>query len=482
MPWYRVLEQPGIRIGRTDPKLDPKGRLTVTLMKQAASYYKLPRLDRRTLGAPENPAQVLPEETMIGRLQSGQLDVGFFYSTETSEAKIPAVHLPAAITPKAVYTVTVLHGAPNPQGAEQFVEFLLGQKGRTLMQENGLAVRKPELTGNAAAVPHAIRAMLTQSQVTQRAATPLPWLAGLLAAYLIAPLLAGAVQVGFANWHSVDTGALLHATAVSIASASVSTLVIAIGGIPLGYLLARSRGRAMGWLGFVVQLPLALPPLSSGILLLFLVGYTTPLGRLAQGWLTNSFTGIVLAEVFVAAPFLIIAARSGFAAVDPVLEGVAATLGRRPLDVFLHVSLPIAWPAILSGLLLAWLRAFGEFGATVMVAYHPYSLPVYTYVAFGSQGLPAMLPMLLPTLLVALAIMGLSGLVTDSASRTGPASRRAMTGRCHVPLRGQATVPRRPATLRLEMENSSGGSVCRRAGRPTRAGWRSWARPGRASH
>jgi ABC-type Fe3+/spermidine/putrescine transport system ATPase subunit len=81
--------------------------------------------------------------------------------------------------------------------------------------------------------------------------------------------------------------------------------------------------------------------------------------------------------------------------------------------VFLHLSLPLAWPAILSGLLLAWLRAFGEFGATVMVAYHPYSLPVYTYVAFGSQGLPAMLPVLLPTLVIAVAIMMLSNTAAD---------------------------------------------------------------------
>lgn len=244
--------------------------------------------------------------------------------------------------------------------------------------------------------------------MTRRFPGPLPWLAGLLSVYLIAPLLAGAEQLGLADWHSVDAGALLHACAVSIASASVATLLIALGGVPLGYLLARAPSRMMAGLGFVVQLPLALPPLTSGILLLFLVGYSAPLGRLFGGALTDSFTGIVLAETFVAAPFLIIAARSGFAAVDPVLEDVAATLGRRPLHVFLHVSLPIAWPAILSGLLLAWLRAFGEFGATVMVAYHPYSLPVYTYVAFGSQGLPAMMPVLLPTLVLALAVMMLS--------------------------------------------------------------------------
>jgi ABC-type Fe3+/spermidine/putrescine transport system ATPase subunit/ABC-type sulfate transport system permease component len=246
-------------------------------------------------------------------------------------------------------------------------------------------------------------------RLTRRVPAPLPWLAGLLAIYLIAPLIAGAQQAGLADWHSVDTPALLRACAVSVASATTSTLLIALGGIPLGYLLARMPSRTMGVIGFLVQLPLALPPLASGILLLFLVGYSSPIGQLTAGTLTDSFAGIVVAETFVAAPFLIIAARSAFATIDPVLEDVAATLGREPLYVFFRVSLPIAWPAILSGLLLAWLRGFGEFGATVMVAYHPYSLPVYTYVAFGSQGLPAMLPVLLPALILAFAILLLSG-------------------------------------------------------------------------
>ena len=181
--------------------------------------------------------------------------------------------------------------------------------------------------------------------------------------------------------------------------------MIALGGVPLGYLLARRPGRAMALLGFIVQLPLALPPLASGVLLLFLLGYSSPLGQLTNGALTDSFTGIVLAEAFVAAPFLIIAARSAFAGIDPELEDVAATLGHRPWSVFLRVSLPLAWRATMAGLLLAWLRAFGEFGATVMVAYHPYSLPVFTYVAFGSEGLPAMMPVLVPTLLAAIAVM-----------------------------------------------------------------------------
>lgn len=236
----------------------------------------------------------------------------------------------------------------------------------------------------------------------------LGWLGALLAAYLVAPFGAGLGQVGLADWSSADMDGLVRAIAVSAGSATLATALVAFSGIPLAYGLARSTGWGMRLLGFVVQLPLALPPLASGILLLFLFGYASPIGRLTNGALTDSFVGIVLAEAFVAAPFLIIAARSAFAAIDPVLEDVAATLGHRPWAVFRRVSLTLAWRGIAAGLLLTWLRAFGEFGATVMVAYHPYSLPVFTYVAFGSRGLPAMLPVLLPTLVVAIVVMAAS--------------------------------------------------------------------------
>lgn len=231
--------------------------------------------------------------------------------------------------------------------------------------------------------------------------------AGLLALYLVLPFIAGLQQADSADWAGADIAALLRACEISALSASVASALIALGGIPLGYWLARTPGRFARILGFVVQLPLALPPLSSGILLLFLVGPFTPLAQFA-GDVTDTFWGIVIAQTFVAAPFLIIAARAGFGAVDPVLEDVAATLGHKPLPRFLLVSLPLAWPTLLAGWLLSWLRAFGEFGATVMLAYHPYSLPVYTYVAFGSRGLPAMMPVLLPTLAVAIIVMMIS--------------------------------------------------------------------------
>jgi molybdate/tungstate transport system substrate-binding protein len=163
-PWYQVLQEPGIKIGRTDPKLDPKGALTVALMAKAETFYKSPDLSQRVLGAADNPAQVLPEEELVGRLQSGQLDAGFFYSTETSDAKIPAVALPSGIAPKAVYTVTILRGAPDPAAAEHFVAYLLGAAGRNLMQAHGLALDPPTLFGAAAAVPPGIRPLATQAK------------------------------------------------------------------------------------------------------------------------------------------------------------------------------------------------------------------------------------------------------------------------------------------------------------------------------
>jgi molybdate/tungstate transport system substrate-binding protein len=163
-PWYQVLTEPGIRIGRTDPKLDPKGALTVALMNKAEAHYQVPGLAQQVLGAADNPAQVLPEETLVGRLQSGQLDVGFFYSTETASAKIQAVQLPAEIAPKAIYTAAILRGAPNPPGAVEFVGFLLGPQGKTVMTENGLDVQKPVLAGTMTAVPPQIRALVDHSK------------------------------------------------------------------------------------------------------------------------------------------------------------------------------------------------------------------------------------------------------------------------------------------------------------------------------
>lgn len=247
-----------------------------------------------------------------------------------------------------------------------------------------------------------------------RSPSPLAWLGALLAIYLIAPLAAFAVRL--ARHGAPSTPGLGGALLTSLLTATISTAIIAALGIPLAYVLAHARGRAAGVLTALVALPLALPPLMSGILLLYLVGPYTFLGGLFGGSLTDTRAGIVIAQTFVAAPFLVLTARAAFTAVDPALDDVARTLGHRRLARFYKVALPVAWPGVQAGLLLAFLRAFGEFGATVILAYHPYSLPVYTFVQFDSTGLPS-------TLLPIAAALG-AALIVLSAVGTSLRKRR----------------------------------------------------------
>jgi molybdate/tungstate transport system substrate-binding protein len=158
--WDAVLQEPGIRIGRTDPKLDPKGAFTVEMVTKAADLYHEPDLVQKTLGAPDNPAQVLPEETLVGRLQSGQLDAGFFYSTETSDLAIPAILPAPELHAKASYTLTILKDAQNPSGAAAFVKFLLSDQGQALLKAHGVEVTKPTVSGDAQAIPQSLQGVI----------------------------------------------------------------------------------------------------------------------------------------------------------------------------------------------------------------------------------------------------------------------------------------------------------------------------------
>jgi molybdate transport system permease protein len=219
-------------------------------------------------------------------------------------------------------------------------------------------------------------------------ATPLPWLGGLLVLYLVVPIVAFALHLAGSHDRGFGTPGLFGALYVSVVTATISTAIVALLGTPLAYVLARSRGRLSAVVGVLVLLPLAMPPLMSGILLVELVGPYTVLGEAFGRHLTDSMAGIVLAQTFVASPFLVVSARSAFAAVDPTISEHAAALGHRELSRFWRVSLPMARTGIRAGLVLSWLRAFGEYGATVILSYHPSTLPVFTYMQFSSTGIP----------------------------------------------------------------------------------------------
>jgi ABC-type sulfate transport system permease component len=202
----------------------------------------------------------------------------------------------------------------------------------------------------------------------------------------------------------------IAALITSVLSATLAIAVTALFGVPLAYILARKDVPGRGLLTLLVSLPLVFPPVVSGILLLLLYGPYGPIGApfaSAGLELDSSFTGIVLAQIFVASPFVVIAARSAFEAVDPALEQVAATLGKGSWDIFWRVHVPVARAGIIAGLLLGWLRALGEFGATVVLAYHPYTLPVYLYVQLSGTGVDAALPLALLALGVSIVGGGL---------------------------------------------------------------------------
>ena len=151
VPWYKVLTQPGIRVGRTDPKLDPKGVLTVEAVENAAHKLHDAAL-ARALGGFE----VFPETSLVGRLQAGQLDAGFFYAVEAKTAKLATVKL-TPVYKYADYTATVLNRAPDLAGAVAFLRYLLSAQRANGLQRNGLNPMKPRFSGEASAVPSALR-------------------------------------------------------------------------------------------------------------------------------------------------------------------------------------------------------------------------------------------------------------------------------------------------------------------------------------
>ncbi len=153
-PWYKVIAEPGIVVGRTEPKADPKGKLTVEAVDAAAKKLHDPKLLKALKGFP-----IFEETSMLARLQAGQLDAGFFYVVEAKTAHVPTVPL-TPVYKYADYTVTLLNNAENQAGGEALVAFLLSPKRKAVEKEYGLVPIKPRFSGNAAAVPASLRAIV----------------------------------------------------------------------------------------------------------------------------------------------------------------------------------------------------------------------------------------------------------------------------------------------------------------------------------
>lgn len=163
----------------------------------------------------------------------------------------------------------------------------------------------------------------------------------------------------------------LGIVAFTVFAAVASTAVIAVPGIAAGHFLARHRGTSRGLLETVLALPLVLPPTAVGLMLLQLLKPRGVVGRAFESIalpIVFTWRGVVVATAVMSFPLLVRSARTAFEEVDPRLLDVARTLGASKTSAFLRVSLPLARRGILAGLLLAFSRALGEFGATILVA------------------------------------------------------------------------------------------------------------------
>jgi molybdate transport system permease protein len=203
---------------------------------------------------------------------------------------------------------------------------------------------------------------------------------------------------------------------LSLKVAAVATVAALIAGVSLGWVFARWRFPGRSILEAFFMLPLVLPPTVIGYAILVAAGRRSPLG----GWLRErldytiifSWHGAVVASAVVALPLVMKSASAAFGAVDRTLEAAASTLRQSPASVFLRVTLPLAWPGILAGSLLAYARAMGEFGASLMVAgsipkqTQTLSMAIYDSVQAGRDDLALLLVVV--TSLVSISVLVLS--------------------------------------------------------------------------
>jgi molybdate transport system permease protein len=218
-------------------------------------------------------------------------------------------------------------------------------------------------------------------------------LGSVLVLFLAAPLVGLIFTTSLAEFSSGLSHPLVWpALELSLVTTSLSVLIVLALGTPLAWTLARSSSRFARIIETAVQLPIVIPPAVAGVALLLAFGRRGLFAGLLypHGWsVTFSTAAVVMAEVFVSAPFFVQAANSAFQRVDPNLLLVARTLGASPLRVFFRIALPLALPGLVAGAAMSWARSLGEFGATLMFAGNlpgrTQTLPLAIYTALESD-------------------------------------------------------------------------------------------------
>jgi molybdate/tungstate transport system permease protein len=194
---------------------------------------------------------------------------------------------------------------------------------------------------------------------------------------------------------------------LTLYAALIATTVGCILGVPLAYLLARVDFPGKTLVESLIDVPIVVPHTAAGIALLFVFGRNFFAGKAFSAIgidFVDSTAGIVVAMLFVSIPFLIDSAKEGFKKVDVRLEKVSRTLGASPWQSFFKISFPLAWRSILAGNIMMWARGISEFGAVIILAYHPMIAPILVYERFETYGLDYARPAAVLLILVCLII------------------------------------------------------------------------------
>lgn len=208
----------------------------------------------------------------------------------------------------------------------------------------------------------------------------------ILVLYLAIPTISALLTFTPSEIAGIDSKIIL----TSIVTAGITTTIASLLGIPLAYRLSRMESRFKAFFEAIIMTPVILPPIATGLLILSVIsenGFLEWIQDVTGLRFTRSLIGIVLAQLAVASPFLIISAKAGFDAIDRRLEYASRLMGKSEFETFLKISIPLAMKSILAGIMMCFIRAFGEFGATFMLAYQPKTLPVELYTRFLSGGI-----------------------------------------------------------------------------------------------
>ena len=208
----------------------------------------------------------------------------------------------------------------------------------------------------------------------------------------------------------------------SILSATITTLIAFLFGVPFAYLLARVEFKGKKLVESIVDIPIVIPHTVAGIILLTVFSKNCWLGKFLESvglTVIGTRIGIVAAMLFVSMPFLINSAKDSFLSVSPKLENVSRSLGASHVQTFFYITFSIGWRGILTGMILTWARAISEFGAVIMLTYHPMVAPTLIFDRFNSFGLqysqPVSTILIILTLIlfVCLRIISKRGVIVD---------------------------------------------------------------------